>query len=306
MAQQTINVGTVANDGTGDKLRDAMVKVNANFSDLYTNYQTSAGLSANIASYLPNYTGVVNSASYTVGTTTVVNATAFYVSNTSGNVTVSPYGVTISANGNGFVAMGNSINNTSITHAQIQISNSTVGNVQITPALLTMANGSVNALSHTIGTTLIANTTGVYHTGTINAASHTVGTSTIANATGVYTTGTVNAASHTVGSIVVANTSGITVTTNTLTLGTSTNAANGYTYLPNGFKMNWGWVSANSSAGNVTFTSAYTTNSYVVIATSNSTVATYQAAVISQNNTVAAIRTANVTSTNVFWQAIGI
>lgn len=35
MAQQTINVGTVANDGTGDTIRGAMTKVNANFTELY-------------------------------------------------------------------------------------------------------------------------------------------------------------------------------------------------------------------------------------------------------------------------------
>ena len=34
MAIQTINIGTIANDGTGDDLRDAFIKVNNNFSDL--------------------------------------------------------------------------------------------------------------------------------------------------------------------------------------------------------------------------------------------------------------------------------
>lgn len=101
------------------------------------------------------------------------------------------------------------------------------------------------------------------------------------------------------------NTTGFYTSTNTFTLGTSTNAANGYTYLPNGFKMNWGWVSSNSTVGNATFASAYTTNAYVVTATSNSTVATYQAAVIGTNNTVAVIRTANATATNVYFMAIG-
>jgi hypothetical protein len=98
----------------------------------------------------------------------------------------------------------------------------------------------------------------------------------------------------------------IAVTTNTFTLGTSTSGANGYTYLPNGLKLNWGWVLANSTtAGAITFTSAFTTNAYVVTATSNTAVATYQAAVISWNKTSANVVTANVTSTNVFWQAIG-
>ena len=35
MAQQTINIGTIANDGTGDSLRDAMAKANGNFNELY-------------------------------------------------------------------------------------------------------------------------------------------------------------------------------------------------------------------------------------------------------------------------------
>ena len=35
MAKQVINVGTVANDGTGDTLRDSMIKVNDNFNELY-------------------------------------------------------------------------------------------------------------------------------------------------------------------------------------------------------------------------------------------------------------------------------
>ena len=35
MAKQTINVGTSPNDGTGDTLRDSMVKVNSNFTEVY-------------------------------------------------------------------------------------------------------------------------------------------------------------------------------------------------------------------------------------------------------------------------------
>lgn len=35
MAKQVIAVGTTANDGTGDTLRDAIIKVNDNFDELY-------------------------------------------------------------------------------------------------------------------------------------------------------------------------------------------------------------------------------------------------------------------------------
>jgi hypothetical protein len=36
MSMDYINVGTIANDGTGDDLRDAFLKVNANFNQLYS------------------------------------------------------------------------------------------------------------------------------------------------------------------------------------------------------------------------------------------------------------------------------
>lgn len=36
MAKQTIDIGTVANDHTGDSLRDAFDKVNDNFNELYS------------------------------------------------------------------------------------------------------------------------------------------------------------------------------------------------------------------------------------------------------------------------------
>lgn len=50
MAKQIINVGLSANDGSGDPIRTAMVKVNANFTELY---------SAN-SSFSGNYTDLIN------------------------------------------------------------------------------------------------------------------------------------------------------------------------------------------------------------------------------------------------------
>ena len=46
MAQQSLNLGTNANDGTGDDLRSAMTKVQANFTDLYTNVNELLGETA--------------------------------------------------------------------------------------------------------------------------------------------------------------------------------------------------------------------------------------------------------------------
>jgi hypothetical protein len=43
MAQQTINLGTTANDGTGDTLRAGGTKINANFTELYALIAASGG-----------------------------------------------------------------------------------------------------------------------------------------------------------------------------------------------------------------------------------------------------------------------
>ena len=49
MARQTIDIGTNNNDGTGDKLRDAMRKVNENFAELYgqSAAETNVSISGN-------------------------------------------------------------------------------------------------------------------------------------------------------------------------------------------------------------------------------------------------------------------
>ena len=50
MTQQIINVGTTANDATGDPIRTAFTKVNANFTELYNNnYISKTSLKAVVA-----------------------------------------------------------------------------------------------------------------------------------------------------------------------------------------------------------------------------------------------------------------
>ena len=42
MAKQAINIGSTANDGTGDPLRTAFDKVNDNFDELYMTHSAPA------------------------------------------------------------------------------------------------------------------------------------------------------------------------------------------------------------------------------------------------------------------------
>lgn len=43
MAKQTIDIGTTANDGTGDSLRTGAIKINENFDELYAASGTGSG-----------------------------------------------------------------------------------------------------------------------------------------------------------------------------------------------------------------------------------------------------------------------
>ena len=85
MAQQTINVGATANDGTGDGLRTAYIKCNDNFQELYNTTITPT--------VIPNGTSnvsVANNANVTIsiaGSANVVNF-AGSVSEFTGNISV--------------------------------------------------------------------------------------------------------------------------------------------------------------------------------------------------------------------------
>lgn len=371
MSQANINIGTVANDGTGDPIRTAMSKINSNFNEVYsgfafntsTNNVTAANAvsigsslyvttSANIGTYftvnstaasktvnatftgaLTSFTGantyiqnklqIGNASGYNFDTTALIEIdasantyTQIVMQNANTGTNATGDLVITADNGNdsfGYIDLG--INSSNYSNASYNIGGAGDGYLYAANGALTIGTATVkDIVFHAGGTTttnriLTINTSavsvnsipfnvGTYFTVNSTSASKTVNSSFSGANLNINTTNT-NIASNTT------FTATVSISGNTLNLGTSTNGANGYSYLPNGFKMNWGWVSANSTVGNVTFTSAYTTNAYVVTATSNSTVATYQAAVITTNNTVAAIRTANATSTNVFWTAIG-
>jgi hypothetical protein len=51
MAIQTINVGTLANDGTGDNLREALIKINENFDELDTRTESTTAVNLGNSGY---------------------------------------------------------------------------------------------------------------------------------------------------------------------------------------------------------------------------------------------------------------
>jgi len=99
MARQVINIGTIENDGTGDKLRDAMDKINDNFQEVYTelggdslsnldfsgNTISSANSNGDII-LDPNGTGKVKVDNLAISGNTISST------DTNGNITIDPDG----------------------------------------------------------------------------------------------------------------------------------------------------------------------------------------------------------------------
>ena len=58
MAKQSIGLGSVADDGTGDTLRIAGDKVNDNFDELYTTLGDGSTLTTPAPTASPTFTGI--------------------------------------------------------------------------------------------------------------------------------------------------------------------------------------------------------------------------------------------------------
>lgn len=95
------------------------------------------------------------------------------------------------------------------------------------------------------------------------------------------------------------------VNVSTINLLGSSISTTGYTKLPNGLLMQWGTVSANSSAGTITFTTPFAAAPYSVILTPQTNVATDEA-VTSTNTTAASVRTSVATTYNFYYMALGV
>jgi hypothetical protein len=100
----------------------------------------------------------------------------------------------------------------------------------------------------------------------------------------------------------------LTVVGNTFQFGTTSEAADGYTLLSGGLIMQWGSVSANdTSGGDASFAITFPNNLWSLTCTPEGATydATYMPQITASNTSQASIRTANGTSTTVYYTAIG-
>ena len=172
-----------------------------------------------------------------------------------------------------------------------------------TDRLVILSNAASTAVLKTIS---VANLGTVGYTGSIGYAGSVGATGYTGSLGYTGSVGAANASAQYTWSNTQTFSNTITFSANAgISLGSSSKAANGYTYLPNGVLMQWGTVVANNSTGNATFSVAFPTAcqhvSMNVIGSAN--VAYHVAA---PNTTVATIRTGSTTTAiSVEYLAIG-
>lgn len=98
------------------------------------------------------------------------------------------------------------------------------------------------------------------------------------------------------------------IAVNAMALGTSSIAANGYSKLPNGLTLQWGSVQSNTSVGDITFPTTFTTlySLQITVNIAATYDVTFLPAVIASNTTTANVRTANTTAKAVNYLALGV
>jgi len=267
LAKQTINIGAAPNDGTGDPIRDAFSKVNDNFTEIYTSYVASGGA--------------------TVGNSTVNTV----ISNTGGLV-VSNSTVNTVANSS-VIKIGNSTANATMTSTQVSVfGNTSIGNTTINTTALAIGNSSANSLLSQ--TQLNINASATIGSALVNTTAFYLGNSTV-NWTANNSRITIKQAN---------------VTSNSFSLGSYyagvTNFANGYTVLPNGLLMQWGYIAAVNSTANLTTFSSVGGVAFTNIFSVSVTSTTANHVFVSSANSTALILQCNTTAnTGAYWSAIG-
>jgi hypothetical protein len=181
MAQKIINVGTVANDGTGDTIRGAFTNVNANFTEVYGNISTLTAVMAgidldqnttiqasfNVANAAFAFSNSVNTLAYNIGT----SSNLFSISvGSAGNA----YAVSVGASDNAYAqSVGTSGNN----YASILSANNAVGANAWANTVAVTTYGWANSTFTTLSNTAIVyNTTNAAFSRANTALQNTSGT----------------------------------------------------------------------------------------------------------------------------------
>ena len=205
----------------------------------------------------------VNPSSNTVGTALGTSTQRWVLNANTGSFAGAVSGITTLAAGNttvtGFVNATSTIQGGSsltIAGAASGITTLAAGNTTITG--FANVSVSVNSALLTVGSSFIANTTGVYHTGVVNAATLSVGSSFVANSTTINFS-TINATSNGITANTTAimfGNSSVNVTINTSSVNVATHLSGSINATSNGLLANSSTITVGNSSVNVTITTA--------------------------------------------------
>ena len=168
MAIQTINIGTIANDGTGDDLREAFVKVNSNFTELNAR-STESTTVANLGSAGEGVFGQISGTELqfkkiVAGTaiSLAADANAITINSTStGLPSVQLFAdnnnITLDSNGNALTLAGGGTTTTNLSGTTLTISSVTSVQTDTDPKLTATLNAQTNNITN------VGNMTGNVH-----------------------------------------------------------------------------------------------------------------------------------------------
>lgn len=147
MAKQTVNIGSAANDGTGDPLRQAFTKTNQNFDEIYSSY---------------TMTGRLTVGNSTVNTT-VANTTGLRTGNSTWNATVNSTSIRISNFANTAILSGSSLSvgaNVVANLSAFFVGNATVNTI-VSNAGLQTGVSVINSTSMAVGSEMVINSSAI-------------------------------------------------------------------------------------------------------------------------------------------------
>ena len=159
MAIQTVNIGTIANDGTGDDLREAFVKVNNNFTEL-SNRNPEATTGANLGSSGSGVFAQLNGAELQFKK--IVGGNAVTLSENANTITINSTAtglpslqvfadnnnITLDANGNSLTLAGGGNTTTNLVGQTITISSVTSLQTDTSPKLTATLNAQSNDITN--------------------------------------------------------------------------------------------------------------------------------------------------------------
>ena len=120
MAKQTVNIGTVANDGTGDQLRTAFNKLNQNNDEVYgNNFVTNARLGVEYTASSPLISGTTVAVDTALGDVFTMTAAHSHTFNFTNVVVSDMKSLEITGSGGSYTSAFGTVNGSACTFNKI-------------------------------------------------------------------------------------------------------------------------------------------------------------------------------------------